>query len=61
LSAGLPFDQPGQHGVGAGAGQAGVQHFDDHVNVLDALGDRLARQVHVTGEPLDRHGGSSQA
>jgi GGDEF domain-containing protein len=41
----------GQQRVGAGAGQARVQHLDHHVDVLDALGNRLAREVHVTGEP----------
>ena len=45
----------GQHRVGAGAGQARIQQLDDHIDLLDALFDRLARQVHVPREPLDCH------
>src|SRR3989344_705809 len=40
-----------------GAGPAGGQHLDHHVNVLDAFGDGFTGQVHVTGEPLDGHAG----
>ncbi|MNY76290.1 hypothetical protein D3C86_2158310 [compost metagenome] len=47
----------GQQRVGAGGGQARVQHLDHHVNVLDAFGDGFTGQVHVTGEPLDGHAG----
>ena len=52
---GLGLDQLGQHGVGTRAWQARVEHFNDHVNVFDALPDRLARQVHVSRKPLNRH------
>ncbi|MNV99897.1 hypothetical protein D3C71_1953200 [compost metagenome] len=44
-----------QQRVGTRAGQARVQHFNDHVNVLDALGNRLACEIHVTGKPLNGH------
>ena len=58
LEAGPFTGQRGQHGIGAGARQARVQHLDHHVNVLDAFGDGFFGQVHVTGEPLDGHAGS---
>ena len=48
----------GQQRIGAGAGQARIQHLDHHINVLDAFGDGFFGQVHVTGEPLDGHAGS---
>ena len=55
LEPGLALNQLGQHRVGAGAGQACVEHFNDHVNVFDALPNRFAREVHVPGKPLNRH------
>ena len=54
---GLATGELGQQRVGAGARQACIEHLDDDVDVFHALGDRLARQVHVPGEPLDAHGG----
>ena len=44
-----------QHGVGTGPRQAGIQQLDNNVNVLDALRNRLACQMHVTGKPLNCH------
>ena len=56
LEGGFAARQLGEHGVGAGAGQAGVQQLDNDVNVPDALADGFARQVHMAGKPLDGHG-----
>jgi hypothetical protein len=47
-----------QHRIGAGAGQARVEQFDDHVGFLDPVDDGFLGHVHVTGEPLDGHGGT---
>jgi hypothetical protein len=55
LERGLAAGQLGQHGVGAGAGQARVQQLNDDINFLDALTDGFFGQVHVTGKPLDGH------
>ena len=55
LERGLASGEFGQHRVGAGARQAGVEQLDHHIDVLDALADRLLRQMHMTGKPLDSH------
>ena len=51
----LAMDQLGQHGVGARARQARIEHFDHHINVSNPLPNRLAREVHVSGKPLNCH------
>ena len=55
LQARLALNKLCQHGVGAGAWQASVQHFNDHIDVFDALLNRFAREVHVPREPLNCH------
>jgi len=55
LECGFALNQLSQHWVGTRAGQAGVEHFDDNVNLFDALPNRFAREVHVSGEPLNSH------
>ncbi len=42
-----------QQGVEAGARDAGIEHFNDDIDGLDALLNQLAREVHVAGIPLD--------
>ena len=51
----LALNQLRQHRIGTGPRQPGVQHFNDHVNVFDALLNRLAREVHVPRKPLNSH------
>jgi hypothetical protein len=47
------------HRVAARAGEAGVEDFDDDVDLRHRLGRLLARVGHVAGKPFDGHAGSS--
>ena len=44
--------------IGAGVRDARIQHFNDDIDDLHRLGGFFARRIHVTGEPLDGHGGT---
>jgi hypothetical protein len=41
--------------VGAGGGQAGVEHLDDHIDPLDQFAYLLQGLSHVSGIPSDGH------
>jgi hypothetical protein len=57
LERGLVLRQLLQQGVAARTRAARIEQFDHHVDAgLHAVADRLPRQVHVTGEPLDAQG-----
>ena len=43
------------HRIAACAGQARVEHLDDHVNLRERLGRLLAGGGHVAGKPSDGH------
>ena len=39
----------------AGGGQAGIQHFDDHIGAFQPLDEGFFGFVHMAGKPLDAH------
>ena len=43
--------------IAAGVRNTCIEHFNDDIDHLHRLGGFFARRIHVTGEPLDRHGG----
>ena len=47
--------QFGNHGVGAGAGDPGVEYLDDHVDHRHGLGGLLPCRGHVAGKPAYGH------
>jgi hypothetical protein len=55
FQSGLVAGELGQDRISAGARKPRVEQLDDHVDVLDALADGLAREVHVPRKPLNSH------